>query len=532
MSIYINGKVITLDGEKVAQAFSVRSEKFYAVGSNEEILALKEVHEEVVDLQWKTIVPGFNDSHMHFLNYAVFKSRVQLSDAGSIKEIIERTKRYIVENNIPKDTWVISRGWNHDHFAEGRLLTRKDLDEISTEHPIFFSRVCGHIGAANTKALKVCGISSATENPEGGIIDKENYEPTGILRENAMGLVFEHIPPMSKEEIKQALKNAFKDALACGLTTIHTEDLGTAGSLESFVGAYKDLEASRELPLRFVLQLNLHNDKLISEARDLKLHSQFGSDRLKIGAMKLYQDGSLGGRTAAMEQPYLDVDTTGVTIYPQEALNTMVLKAQEAGFQIAIHAIGDKAMGMILASYERLKALYPHQELRPIIIHCQFTNSSLLKKFKELGVIANVQPSFVMTDWPIVEKAVGKERALESYNWKSMQNSGIKISFSSDAPIESFNPLNGIYAAVTRKDLTGNPESGFLPEQKLSIIDALKNFALGSAFMNFEEVSKGSIESGKLADFVVLSEDILNIPEVRIKDIKVLGTYVSGERVY
>ena len=352
MAIYINGNIITLEENKTAEAFCVRDGKFAAVGFNKEIINLKQLNEEVVDLEGKTVVPGFNDSHMHFLNYAVFKSRVNLSKITSIEEIIEKTKDYIAENNISKGEWIISRGWNHNIFKENRLPNKCDLDKISTDHPIFFSRVCGHIGVANSKALELVNITGATDNPDGGVIDKDNCEPTGILRENALGFIFDSIPPMAKKEIKKALKSAFKDALSCGLTTIHSEDMGTARDLKALIEAYRELEFEGELPLRFVLQLNLTNKNAIQEAKTLGVKSRTGSNRLNIGLLKLYQDGSLGGRTAAMEKHYQDIDTDGVTIYTQAELDDLVLEAEEAGFQIAIHAIGDRAMRMILDSYE------------------------------------------------------------------------------------------------------------------------------------------------------------------------------------
>jgi predicted amidohydrolase YtcJ len=532
LAVYINGNVITLDNHKIAQAFCIKEDKFEAVGSNEEILKLKELYEQVVDLDGRTVVPGFNDSHMHFLNYAVFKSRVDLSSLTSIEEMINISKEYIVKNNIAEGEWIVSRGWNHNHFKENRLPTKYDLNKISTEHPIFFSRVCGHIGVANSKALELVNITSAACNPDGGVIDKENGEPTGILRENAMVSIFENLPEMSKEEIKKVLRSAFIDALSCGLTTIHCEDMGTAGNLKVLIEAYKELEASNELPLRFVLQLNLINKNAIEEAKALSIKSRQGSNMLNIGLLKLYQDGSLGGRTAAMERPYEDTSTDGVIIYSQQELDELVFEGHKAGFQIAIHAIGDRAMKMILNSYEKLMKTCPSQDLRPIIIHCQFTSEELLQRFKSLGVIANVQPSFVMTDWPIVEKAVGIERAEKSYNWKTMLDMGLQVCFSSDAPIESFNPLYGIYAAVTRKDLKGTPEEGFFSNQNLTVEEALAGFTLGSAYMNFEENIKGSIAPSKLADFVVLSENILAVEPYKIKDIKVIETYVGGRKVY
>lgn len=532
MSIFINGNVITLENNTAAPGFCVRNDKFFSVGSDEEMLLLKETDEEIIDLKGRTVVPGFNDSHMHFLNYALFKDKVDLSVITSIEEMILKSREYIKNSRIAEGEWIVFRGWNHNHFKENRMPNKADLDKISTSHPIFFPRVCGHIAVANSEALRKCNITSGAMVMEDGVIDIDDEGPTGILRENALNLIYSNIPPLSKDNIKGLLKKAFKDALSCGLTTIHTEDMGTAGCLSKLMEAYRELESEGALPLRVVLQLNLPDERSIEEAVRLGIKSGQGSSMLKVGVLKLYQDGSLGGRTAAMENPYNDVASCGVTIYSQEELDNLVYKAHTAGFQIAIHAIGDKAMNMILNSYEKVKKAFPNEDLRNIIIHCQFTNKQLLERFKKLKVIPNVQPSFVMTDYPIVEKAVGKERALESYNWKSMLDLDLKLSFSSDAPIENFNPIYGLYSAVTRKDLEGNPSEGWYPSQSLSVEAALKAYTIGSAFMNFEEADKGSIEKGKFADFVILSDNIFTIDLNKIKDIKVLETYVGGKKVF
>lgn len=532
MTIFINGNVITLDKNKKAEAFKIENGIFSAVGSNAEIKKLAACDEEIIDLNGKTVVPGFNDAHMHFLNYAITKDNVDLLNIPSIDEMITRTKEYITERNIPEGKWIVSRGWNDNLFAEKRLPTRYDLDKISTSHPIFFSRVCGHIGIANSKALELINITSKTSNPQGGIIDKLKNVPTGILRENALDLIFNTLPPLDKNEIKRLLKNAFKDALKVGLTTIQTDDLGHSRSLINSIEAYKELETENFLPLRIILQTFLPNEESLNEALSLGIKTGIGTDRFKIGPLKLYEDGSLGGRTAAMKEPYCDEDSTGVLIFEQDALNKHTMLAHKSGFQIAIHAIGDNAAEHVLNSYENIINNCKKDNLRLTIIHCQFTNNHILDRFKKLGVIANVQPSFVMTDYPIVEKAVGKTRAEKSYAWKDMLNKGINTTFSSDAPIESFNPIEGIYAAVTRKDLKGNPELGWNNDQCLSVEEALKCFTLGSAYANFEENIKGSISKGKLADFVVLSEDILEIEKDKINDITVLETYVGGKKEY
>lgn len=532
MPSFINGNIITLDGDKLCQAFYVENNVFKAIGTNEEILNLSKADENVVDLKGKTVVPGFNDAHMHFLNYAVQKNNVNLLNVPSIDELISVTKEYIKTRSIPNGQWILSRGWNHNLFSEKRLPTRYDLDKISTSHPIYFARICGHIGVCNSKALELLKITSTTENPDGGIIDKENGIPTGILRENALNLISNSLPTMSAEQIKSLLKPAFIDALKVGITSIQTEDLTHCGSLENLLSAYRELENEQALPLRFILQLNLPNEESMSEAISLDLKSNLGSNMLKIGPVKLFEDGSLGGRTAAMKEKYCDVDTTGVLIYNQASLDNITKLAHNAGFQITIHAIGDNAAEIILNSYEKIIAASENKDLRLTIVHCQFTNDELLNRFKKLNIVANVQPSFVMTDYPIVEKAVGKARADKSYVWKDILNSKIPMAFSSDAPIESFNPIEGIYAAVTRKDLKGYPEEGWHNDQNLTVIEALKAYTLGSAFMSFEEDVKGSISMGKLADFVILSEDILSIEIDKIKNIKVLETYVGGTKMF
>ena len=528
MPSFINGNIITLDEDKLCEAFYVENDVFKAIGTNEEILNLSKADESVVDLKGKTVVPGFNDAHMHFLNYAVQKDNVNLLNVPSINELICVTKEYIKTRNVPNEQWILSRGWNHNLFSEKRLPNRYDLDKISTEHPIYFARICGHIGVCNSKALELLKITYTTENPDGGIIDKENGIPTGILRENALNLVSNSLPTMTKEQIKTLLKSAFMDALKVGITTIQTEDLTHCGSLENLLSAYRELENEHALPLRFILQLNLTNEKSISEAVSLGLKSNLGSNMLKIGPVKLFEDGSLGGRTAAMKEAYCDTDTTGVLIYNQDSLDNITQLAHNAGFQITIHAIGDNASETILNSYEKIIEVSKNKDLRLTIVHCQFTNDELLNRFKKLRIVANVQPSFVMTDYPIVEKAVGKIRADKSYTWKDMLTLEIPIAFSSDAPIENFNPLEGIYAAVTRKDLKGYPEEGWYKAQNLTVIEALKAYSLGSAYMSFEENIKGSISIGKLADFVVLSEDIFNTEKDNIKNINVLETYVGG----
>ena len=532
MSSFINGNIITLHTDEICKAFYVENGVFKAIGTNEEILNLTKPYDTIVDLKGKTVVPGFNDAHMHFLNYASQKNNLSLLNISSIDELISASKKHIESHSIPNGQWIISRGWNQDLFSEHRLPNRYDLDKISTHHPIYFTRICGHIGVVNSKALEILSINSYTENPDGGIIDSESGMPTGILRENALDLVSSSLPTMTVEEIKTTLKSAFIDALKVGITTIQTEDLTHCGSLKNLLEAYCELEKEEALPIRFILQLNLPNVKSLNEAVSLELKSTLGSNILKIGPVKLFQDGSLGGRTASMKEKYCDSDTKGILIYNQISLDNITKRVHNAGFQITIHAIGDNAAETVLNSYEKVITASENKDLRLTIVHCQFTNDNLLKRFAKLNIVANIQPSFVMSDYRIVENAIGKSRADKSYAWKDMLDLNIPIAFSSDSPIESFNPLEGIYAAVTRKDLDGNPKDGFRKSQNLTVTEALKAYTLGPAFMSFEEGIKGSISIGKLADFVVLSEDVLHSKQHNIKNITVLGTYVGGIKVY
>lgn len=532
MTAFINGNIITLERDILCEAFYIEDGVFKAVGSNEEILELSKPYETVVNLKGNTVVPGFNDAHMHFLNYAVQKNNVNLLNVPSIDELISITQKYIKINNFANGKWVLSRGWDDNLFTEKRLPTRYDLDKISTNHPIYFARICEHIGIANSKALELAGINSYTQNPDGGIIDKKDGIPTGILRENALNLISKFMPIMSKDEIKTSLKSAFGDALKVGITTIQTEDLTHCRSLQNLLAAYRELESEQMLPLRFILQLNLPNEKSIIDAVSLGLKSNLGSNMLKIGPLKLFEDGSLGARTAAMKYKYCDTDTTGILIYNQSSLDDITKLAYNSGFQIAIHAIGDNAAETVLNSYAKIIGSSENKDLRLTIVHAQLTNDELLKRFKGLNIVANIQPSFVMTDYSIVEKAVGKNRADKSYAWKDMLSLNIPIAFSSDAPVEIFNPIEGIYAAVTRKDLLGNPKEGFNNSQNLTVVEALKAYTLGSAFMSYEENIKGSISKGKLADFVILSDDILHAKEDNIKNITVLETYVGGIKMF
>ncbi|MGB9813816.1 MAG: amidohydrolase [Thermovenabulum sp.] len=534
--ILYNGKIVTMD-EKMpeVEAVGIGGGKIVEIGSNEEVLSYKGKNTVIIDLKGKTVVPGFNDSHMHLLSFALSLEKADLNGCDGINELIRRVRKFIEANGIKNGEWVQGRGWNHEFFKEKRMPTRRDLDKISEEHPIILTRTCGHVAVANTYALKLAGIFENPPYVEGGSIDlDEKGTPTGILRENAMELVYKLLPMYKKDKIKEMIIKASNNFLKAGLTSVQTDDLDSIkGDFKEILEAYFELEAEKKLPIRVNEQVLLPTMEKLEAFLELGYRTGHGSEYFKIGPLKLLTDGSLGGRTAALSFPYEDDKTTrGIAIYNQEQLDELIEKAYLNGMQVACHAIGDRAMDMVFSSYDKAMKKFPKKDPRLRIIHCQITTEELIDKFKKYNVIADIQPIFVSSDLTIVEKRVGKERAKWTYNWKTLIEKGVHVAGGSDCPVEPFNPILGIYAAVTRKNLSGYPEDGWLPEQRLSVKQAVHIFTMGSAYCTYEESIKGSITPGKLADMVVLSEDIFNIVPDEIKDVGVEMTILGGKIVY
>lgn len=535
--IIVNADIWTMDDSNPrSEAVVIENGKITFAGSSEDALSMKTGNMDIIDMQGKTLLPGFIDSHMHFLGYGAFMEKVNLAGARSIDEVIESVKIFISQNSIPPGTWVQGRGWNHDHFDVKRFPDRSDLDRISDKHPIFLSRACGHVCSVNSKALEAAGIDRDTPQIEGGHFDIDIYgNPTGILRENAVYLVYDCIPRPDMEDIKNMILNACNDALKQGITSIQTDDFESVPgkNFSNIIRAYKELEDEGALHVRINEQCLLSDMSKLDSFLNSGYRTGQGSLFFSIGPLKLLADGSLGARTALLNSPYDDNPSTcGIPVYTQSELDMLVLKAHSEGMQIAIHCIGDKAMHMAFESYEKALCKSPRSNHRHSIVHCQITDSVLLDKFKILDVVAHVQPIFLDYDLHIVEDRVGVERARTTYNWKGLIERGVHTAFGSDCPVEPFNVLHGIYCAVTRKDLSGYPEGGWLPEQKITVQQAVYCYTMGAAYASFEENIKGSITIGKLADMVVLSDNIFQIPPDDIKDVEVLMTFVDGKIVY
>lgn len=523
----VNGRIYTMDG-KIAEAVITLGEKILKVDSTQNIKYLCDLDTEIIDLKGKAVLPGFNDSHMHLLMYGAQKDAVNLEGAGSIDEIIHRGKLFIKENNKKAGQWITGAGWNQNLFEGGKFPTRYDLDKISATNPIVFDRICTHVLAVNSLALKIVGLTSETYIP-GGIIDKDSDgNLTGVLREAAVDWFKSRMPKRDYGEAKRLLKSAVSDALKVGLTSVHSSDINQI-SFEELHKAYTELKDNGELPIRINEQLLFPEKKLLVDFLSKGLRTGDGDNYFKIGPIKLLTDGSLGARTAALKEPYSDdINNSGLLTYEKEELDDIVYTAHSAGMQLFLHAIGDAAIEECIDSIEKAMAKSP-RAARHRINHFQIGSKELFEKTARLGILADIQPVFVSSDWSMVENRIGEKRAKESYAWKTMMDLGIPLAGGSDCPIESFNPLCGIYAAATRKDLSGNPEHGWKPEQKLSVEAAVKLFTVAPAYFSFEEDIKGTISENKLADMVILSEDPFEIHTDGIKDIKVIATIVGGK---
>lgn len=528
-----NAQILTLDpNQPRAQAMAIAEEKILQVGTNKEILALAKTNTQIIDLEGQVIVPGFNDSHMHLINLGQGLDAVDLTRVRSREELIWAGQEYVQRH--PEKEGIFGRGFNEETFTSKGLPTREDLDLIAKDKPIFFYRVCGHIAVVNTRALEWAGIDDKTPDPPGGKIDRTpSGEATGVLRETAIELVTKLIPSPSISDLKRFIRIASSEAARLGLTTVQTNDLHGERTLSNRLTAYLELAEAGELPIRVELQATMATPSDLQAYLEVyKKQAQFNS-RVKLGPLKLYADGSLGGRTAALTYPYADApETSGMTIYDQAELDELVLIAAKENLQVAIHAIGDLAMDMVIESFEKAKAAVPAWTARPRIIHAQITRLVQLEKMGRLGIVADIQPIFVPTDLHFVEQRIGTENAKYAYAWKTMQEVGVMTAGGSDSPVEPCNPLWGMHAAITRQDREGNPQGGWNPQECLSKEEALQLFTMGSAYAAHEEGSRGSLSAGKLADFVVLPQDPTEVEPHNLLEMKVSSTYVGGKRVY
>ena len=525
----IRGRVYT--GRGFAEAVAFKDGLVTETGSFEQ---LKRLHgdAEVMDFGQCSVLPGFIDSHLHMYNLGVSLRSVQLHGANSIAECIERGKKYIKDYNPPKNTVISGRGWNDDYFLdERRMLTRRDLDLISTEYPIVFTRACGHALTANTRAIELAGVTKDTPQPDGGQFEiGEDGLPNGIFKENASAYIKKIIKEPDLTETKAILKAAMDNASSWGITSVQTNDLHE-NNYSLIWQAYESLANEGKATVRAYQQCNFTTiegyKKFLSEGFSFGM----GSDMNKIGPLKLFIDGSLGARTALMRNEYSDMPGTyGIRCLTDFQLDEFVKTAVENNMQVIVHAIGDGGIEAVLDSYDRL--LPEGNPLRCGIVHCQITDLPLLKRFAQKNVYALVQPIFLHYDMHIAADRVGEELASSSYAFGTMDALGIKNSYGTDCPVEALNTMDNLYCAVTRKDLKGFPQRGWLPQEAVGLEKAIEHYTQSGAENSFEENKKGLLLPGYFADIAVLNRDIFSCTPDEIKGIKVMATILGGKTVY
>lgn len=531
-TILYNGNIY-LERERFAQALLIREGKIAQVGGNEEILAAAPEAEKI-DAQGHTVVPGFVDSHQHLYHVGQNLLRVNLSQCASLQDVVDAGRKFIQENQIPEGQTVEGWGWNQDYFAEkGQMPTRHILDQVSQKHPLLFTRACGHVSVCNTLALQKAGVWDDVPQVEGGQLELEpDGRPNGILLESSAKKIVESAiaPPMGAAQMEQALEAAMKYASSKGLTSVQTNDV-SGPDYDVILGVYDKLLHQKQ-SLRVYMQCCLMDlalfEKFLSEGHCTGKGDQW----LKIGPLKLFTDGSLGGRTALMRQDYADQPgTRGISTLSQQDLDKLVQTAEQNGMQVAIHAIGDKAIEMCLDSYEKALEGRPNQN-RHGIVHCQITDRPLLERFQKLNIHALVQPIFLHYDLHICADRVGEALAQTSYAFHTMNQLGLHVSYGTDSPVEDLDPIANLHCAVNRQDLKLQPAGGWNPAEKVDIYQAVDDYTIGGAYNAFEEGEKGRLAPGYAADLVILDQDIFHIPSEKILDTQVLATMVGGKMVY
>jgi len=527
--VYMNGNVYTVDEKNPrVSAMAIKDGRFIYVGSDAGAKKYFGDKTSVVDLKARTVLPGLIDSHIHFslIGELKMKLNVYWKPKEEILELVTRAYQ-----KAGKGEWIDGFGWNQEVWDPPVFPAKQELDKVAPNLPVYLERTDGHAAWVNSKALKIAGITNTTLNPEGGeILKNSKGEPTGILTDTATNLVSRHIPPLGRQKMFQAFELAQEELLSNGITS--GQDAGC--NLDT-VALMKNLYESGKLYLRLYVRLLIPEDSTNPGDEVYTKRKQVGlyENRLTIRGIKIFADGALGSRGAFMLQPYSDrLGYAGNQIVTDERLYALVKKAREAGFQVSVHAIGDAANRMVLDVYERVFKEKPDQNHRFRIEHAQVVAPEDIPRFPRLSVIPSMQTVHVISDMNMAEKRIGPDRIKGAYAWRKFLDSGSIIADGTDAPVEPINPFLGLYAAVTRKDLKGLPKVGWYPEECMTREEALKSYTIWGAYAAFEEKLKGSIQSGKLGDFVVIDKDYFTCTESEIKDIRVLQTVLGGKVVY
>ena len=526
--VLINGRIWTVDPARPwAEAVAIRDGRIAAVGTTAEIKKLAGRETETIDLKNALVLPGFIDSHVHFVNGGYSLMNLQLRPAKTKAEFTARIAAKA--ESLPKGEWILNGDWDHTRFDPVELPRKEWIDAVTPDHPVCVNRLDEHMILANSLALKLAGVTKTTPVPAGGEIVKDpaTGEPTGILKDAAMDLAYDKIPPPTFEQNTRAVGAALKYAAERGVTSVHDVS-GEVG-----FDVYRELLKNRGLTTRITIYIPI-------TSADLALGSKFkapsGSARLRFGGLKGFADGSLGSATAFFFEPYADDPKTRgllhAQMFPEGAMTKRVLAADADGLQVAIHAIGDRANAAILDIFEAAQTAHGARDRRFRIEHAQHLRPADIARFARLGVIASVQPYHLIDDGRWAETKIGPQRVHWTYPFKSLLDAGVTLACGSDWPVAPMDPILGIYAAVTRRTLDDKNPDGWIPEQKIALEEAIKGFTLNGAFAEFAESLKGSVTAGKRADLVVLDRNLFEIKPAEIREAKVVLTLVDGEVVF
>jgi predicted amidohydrolase YtcJ len=517
------GRVWAGKGLPAATALAARDGRVVAVGGDGDVTPWIGPGTKVVDLGGRLAVPGFNDAHVHFLSGGFGLLSVDLRGAADEADFARLIGGHA--RTLPKGTWILEGNWDHEAWPSKALPTRAVIDAVTKDHPVFVQRLDGHMGLANSAALRLAGITAETPDPPGGTIVRDaSGAPTGILKDNAADLVARVIPEPSREMNLRAARAALAEAARVGVTTI--QDNSAVDALPT----YQELRARGELTARmYVWRFASAMPSLVSAG----IRSGLGDEWIRLGALKILADGSMGSGTAAFFAPYTDdPKTSGLLLQPIEELERTIREADAAGFQLAVHAIGDRANSLVLDAFEKAARANGPRDRRFRIEHAQVVRKQDLPRFKALGVIASIQPSHCIDDMRWAEKRIGAARARDSYNFRSFTAAAIPVAFGTDWFVEPLDPRLGLYAAVTRELPAGGPAGGWFPEEKISLEDALDLYTRGSAYAEFAETEKGTLERGRLADIAVFHRDLFTVEPRAILDTPVDLTIVGGRIVF
>ena len=535
--LFTNGKIYTLREElEYFEALGVKEGKIHFLGNMKEAEGLEA--KEKIDLQGKALIPGMADSHMHLYAYCQNLTFVDLANVKNIDEMISLMKDKAQET--PKGKWVKGVNFDQGKWEENRFPTLEEMDSISNEHPVLIKRTCLHAVVANSLALKEVGIGKGYKPKSGGVVElDENDQPTGLVREQTTKLFDDVIPdPLEDPEIREKyMSQVLQDMSSKGITSIHTY-AAKIWQYNEDINFYKKLEAENKLPVRVTVCI----DEIFQPEILTKEEKEDPYRRTQLGAYKIFSDGSMGSRSAALHEPYSDdPSNSGFMLFTQDELNEKVYNGYKEGLQPAIHAIGDRALDMTLESIEytleksRQEGMTKEEQKSRLpfrLIHAQMTDKESIERMTALPIIIDIQPIFLSTDLHWIEDRIGPERKKTTFAMKSMIDAGLLLTGGSDCPVETYEPLKGIYTAVTRQDMEGYPPQGFLPEERISVYDALCMYSKNVHYATGFEDQLGTLEEGKIADLVILEENIFEVEKEKIKDLKIKETFLAGERVY